>query len=87
VLLLATGIGETEVNKLDFVFFHHLHHVCNGLGHQVLLGKALVEKKICLNKAGSVPAGFLAHYNGATHTWKHHQSPKSTISVHLRIAG
>jgi hypothetical protein len=34
VLLLATGIGETEVNELDFVFLHHLHHVCDGLGHQ-----------------------------------------------------
>ena len=34
VLPLATGIGEAEVNKLDFVVFHHLHHVCDGLGHQ-----------------------------------------------------
>jgi len=32
VLLFASGIGETEVNKLDFVLFHHLHHVCDGLG-------------------------------------------------------
>jgi hypothetical protein len=37
VLFFATGIGETEVNELDFVVFHHLHHVCDGLGHQVLL--------------------------------------------------
>jgi hypothetical protein len=37
VLLLTTGIGETEVNKLDFVFFHHIHHICDGLGHQILL--------------------------------------------------
>ena len=37
VLLFAAGIGETEVNKFDFVLFHHLHHVCDGLGHQILL--------------------------------------------------
>jgi hypothetical protein len=37
VLPFATGIGETEVNELDFVLFHHLHHVCDGLGHQNLL--------------------------------------------------
>ena len=47
VLLFATGIGKTEVNELDFVLLHHLHHVCNGLGHQVLLDKALVEKRVC----------------------------------------
>jgi hypothetical protein len=34
VLFLATGIGETEVNELDFVFLHQLHHVGDGLGHQ-----------------------------------------------------
>jgi hypothetical protein len=37
VLLLATGIGETEVNEFDLVFLHHLHYVCDGLGHQILL--------------------------------------------------
>ena len=37
VLLFTTGVGEAEINKLDFVFFHHLHHVCDGLGHQILL--------------------------------------------------
>jgi hypothetical protein len=42
VLPLATGIGETEVNELDFVVFHHVHHICDGLGHQILLkGKGL----------------------------------------------
>ncbi|MNT65016.1 hypothetical protein D3C72_2029640 [compost metagenome] len=51
VLFLATGVGKTEVNELDFVLLHHLHHVCNGLGHQVLLGKALVEKRICRFKS------------------------------------
>jgi hypothetical protein len=34
VLLLAAGIGETEINELDFVFFHHSHHVGDGLCHQ-----------------------------------------------------
>src|SRR5690606_16124640 len=34
VLLLATGVREAQVHELDFVFLHHLHHVCNGLGHQ-----------------------------------------------------
>jgi hypothetical protein len=34
VLLLATGIGEAKVDELDVVFFHHVHHVCDGLGHQ-----------------------------------------------------
>ena len=38
VVLFATGIGEAEVDKLDLVFLHHLHHVCNGLGHPNLLG-------------------------------------------------
>ena len=37
VLLLAPGVGKTEVNELDFVFLHHLDHVCDGLGHQLLL--------------------------------------------------
>ena len=38
VLLLAAGVGETEVDELDFVFLHHLHHVGDGLGcHQNLL--------------------------------------------------
>jgi hypothetical protein len=37
VLLFATGIGEAEVNKLDFIVLHHLHHVCDGLCHQILL--------------------------------------------------
>jgi hypothetical protein len=34
VVLFAAGIGETEINKLDVVVFHQLHHVCDGLGHQ-----------------------------------------------------
>ena len=34
VLLLAAGVGEAEVDELDFVFLHHLHHVGNGLCHQ-----------------------------------------------------
>jgi hypothetical protein len=41
VLLFTPGIGETEVNKLDLVLFHHLHHVCDGLGHQMLLKRGL----------------------------------------------
>ncbi|MFY8118447.1 MAG: hypothetical protein ACOVLH_11610, partial [Roseateles sp.] len=31
------GIGEAEVNELDFVVLHHLHHISDGLGHQKLL--------------------------------------------------
>jgi hypothetical protein len=54
VLPLATGIGETEVNELDFVLFHHLHHVCDGLGHQILLvGKGV--KNLRSAYAVSVP--------------------------------
>ncbi len=34
VLFLATGVGEAEIDELDFVFLHHLHHVGDGLGHQ-----------------------------------------------------
>jgi hypothetical protein len=30
MLLLATGIGETEVNELDAVFLHHLDDVSGG---------------------------------------------------------
>jgi hypothetical protein len=36
MLFFATGVGEAEVNELDFVFLHHLHHVGNGLCHAVL---------------------------------------------------
>jgi hypothetical protein len=54
VLPLATGIGETEVNELDFVLFHHLHHVCDGLGHQILLvGKGVNKERS--DHAVSVP--------------------------------
>ena len=39
VLFLAAGVGEAEVDELDFVLLHHLHHVCDGLGcHQVSPG-------------------------------------------------
>ena len=31
VLLLAAGVGEAEVDELDFVLLHHLHHVGDGL--------------------------------------------------------
>jgi hypothetical protein len=35
VLFFAAGIGEAEVDELDFVLRHHLHHVGDGLGsHQ-----------------------------------------------------
>ena len=33
VLLLAAGVGKTEVNELDLVVLHHLHHVGNSLCH------------------------------------------------------
>jgi hypothetical protein len=33
VLLLATGIGEAEVNEPAFVFLHQFHDVGDGLGH------------------------------------------------------
>ena len=36
VLLLATGVGETEIDELDLVFLHHLHHIGDGLGHQAI---------------------------------------------------
>ncbi len=65
VLFLATGIGETEVNELDFVFLHQLHHVGDGLGHQRapnlfgdLPGRRTGRpcQAVCQgNKAGSVP--------------------------------
>ncbi|MNX95858.1 hypothetical protein D3C86_1281530 [compost metagenome] len=48
VLLLAFGIGETEIDELDVVFLHELHHICNAVGHAYLLeiraesGKAIV---------------------------------------------
>src|SRR3954452_20109566 len=34
VLLLAAGVGEAEVDELDFALLHHVHHVGDGLGHQ-----------------------------------------------------
>jgi hypothetical protein len=33
VLFLAAGVGEAEVDELDFVVLHHLHHVGNCLCH------------------------------------------------------
>jgi hypothetical protein len=30
VLLLAAGVGEAEVDELDFVFLNHLHDVLRG---------------------------------------------------------
>ena len=33
VLLLAAGVGEAEVDELDLVVLHHLHHVSDRLGH------------------------------------------------------
>ena len=33
VLLLAAGVGKPEVNELDLVVLHHLHHVGNSLCH------------------------------------------------------
>jgi hypothetical protein len=35
VLFLAAGVGEAEVDELDFVLLHHLHHVGNCLCHQI----------------------------------------------------
>ena len=37
VLLFAAGVREAEVNKFDFVLFHHFHDVGDGLCHQILL--------------------------------------------------
>ena len=43
MVFFAAGIGEAEVDKFDFVLFHHLHHVGNGLaGHQELLAECFV---------------------------------------------
>ncbi|HXE47968.1 MAG TPA: hypothetical protein VN663_06320, partial [Ramlibacter sp.] len=39
---------ETEVDELDFVFLHHLHHVCDALGcHQLSPGWMVVENLGC----------------------------------------
>jgi len=35
VLFLAAGVGEAEVDELDFVLLHHLHHVGDGLAHSL----------------------------------------------------
>src|SRR6185369_15931936 len=44
VLFFSAGVGETEVDELDFVFLHHLHHVCDALGcHQLSPGWMVVE--------------------------------------------
>ncbi|EIJ48232.1 hypothetical protein GWL_24740 [Herbaspirillum sp. GW103] len=37
VLLLATGVSETEVDKLDFVVLHHLQNLCGRPCHANLL--------------------------------------------------
>ena len=79
VVLFATGIGKAEVHEFDFVFLHQFHHVCNGLGHQVLLGKALV-KKSSKRKAVCVP-GQCFHAQGRstqgdTRVLRHPASPK-----------
>jgi hypothetical protein len=59
VLLFATGIGEAEVNKFDFVVFHHLHHVCDGLCHQNLLRMGVDNWFFGL--AGSMPTKAKRH--------------------------
>ncbi len=44
VLFFSAGVGETEVDELDFVFLHHLHDVCDALGcHQVSPNWMVVE--------------------------------------------
>jgi hypothetical protein len=41
VLLLAAGVGEAEVDELDFVFLHHLHHVGTVFAIKNLLADAV----------------------------------------------
>lgn len=52
VLFFATGVSEAEVNELNFVVLHDLHHVGDGLvGHQVLLARGVMwmqEEKLSL---------------------------------------
>jgi hypothetical protein len=33
VLLFAAGIGETQIDELDFVILQHLHYICGGPCH------------------------------------------------------
>jgi len=37
MLLFAFGIGKTEIYKLDFVIFDHLHDISDGFRHRFLL--------------------------------------------------
>jgi hypothetical protein len=39
VLFLAAGIGETQINELDFVVLQHLHYICGGPCHSYLLSQ------------------------------------------------
>jgi hypothetical protein len=39
VLFLATGIGKTQINELDFVVLQHLHYICGGPCHSYLLSQ------------------------------------------------
>jgi hypothetical protein len=59
VLFFATGIGEAEVNKLDFIVLHHLHHVCDGLCHQILLRMGV--DNWFFGNAGSMPTKAVRH--------------------------
>ena len=54
VLLFTAGVGEAEVNKFNLIFFHHLHDVCDSLGHSILLVDSLFKRFVGVN-AGSVP--------------------------------
>jgi hypothetical protein len=61
VLLLATGVGEAEVHELDFVFLHHLHDVCDGLGHQISWVGWMVVQKIYDLRSNAVFVPKLVH--------------------------
>jgi hypothetical protein len=55
VLFFSAGVGEAEVNELDFVLLHHLHHVCDALGHQGSPNWMVVENLDGSGNAVSVP--------------------------------
>jgi hypothetical protein len=62
VLFLAAGVGEAEVDELDFVVLHHLHHVGNCLGHRALLAGSLKR----LNSYGAQGCAARRHASSCT---------------------
>jgi hypothetical protein len=90
VLLLAAGIGKTEINELDFVVFHHLHHVGDGLCHQILRFSSGAGMQVLCQTVDPLSRGPLRMpssraANGSTFIQINISRFECTESVHCRL--